>query len=68
MSWSVTGSGRCADPARRKGSIALLQLADVVASGGDAIITPDGPRGPVYELEGGIIFLAQKTRTAIVPG
>ncbi|MEY2545408.1 MAG: hypothetical protein QOG48_525 [Verrucomicrobiota bacterium] len=51
----------------RRGSSALLQLADIVASGRDPLITPDGPRGPAYELGGGIIFLAQKTGVPVIP-
>jgi lysophospholipid acyltransferase (LPLAT)-like uncharacterized protein len=51
----------------RKGTSALLQLSDMVASGRDVLITPDGPRGPVYELGAGIIFLAQKTGTPVIP-
>lgn len=45
----------------RRGATAMLQLADVVASGRDVLITPDGPRGPAYRAGGGIILLAQKT-------
>jgi lysophospholipid acyltransferase (LPLAT)-like uncharacterized protein len=51
----------------RKGSAALLQLAEVLASGRDLVITPDGPRGPVYRLGGGIILLAQKTGVPVQP-
>jgi lysophospholipid acyltransferase (LPLAT)-like uncharacterized protein len=51
----------------RKGAAALLRLADYIAAGGDAVITPDGPRGPVYRLGGGIIFLAQKSGAHILP-
>lgn len=51
----------------RKGTSALLQLADVIAAGRDVLITPDGPRGPVYRLGGGIIFLAQRTGTPVIP-
>jgi lysophospholipid acyltransferase (LPLAT)-like uncharacterized protein len=51
----------------RKGATAMLQLAEVIASGKDVVITPDGPRGPAYELGSGIIFLAQKTGAAVVP-
>jgi lysophospholipid acyltransferase (LPLAT)-like uncharacterized protein len=51
----------------RKGAAALLQLADYIAAGGDAVITPDGPRGPVYRLGGGIIFLAQKSGAQVLP-
>ena len=51
----------------RLGASAILQLADVLASGRDVVITPDGPRGPSYELGPGIIFLAQKSGAAVVP-
>jgi lysophospholipid acyltransferase (LPLAT)-like uncharacterized protein len=51
----------------RKGVAAMLQLADVMASGRDAVITPDGPRGPAYEIGGGIVLLAQKSGAAVVP-
>jgi lysophospholipid acyltransferase (LPLAT)-like uncharacterized protein len=51
----------------RKGATAMLQLAEVIASGKDVVITPDGPRGPGYELGSGIIFLAQKSNAAVIP-
>jgi lysophospholipid acyltransferase (LPLAT)-like uncharacterized protein len=51
----------------RLGASAILQLTEVLASGHDVVITPDGPRGPAYELGPGIIFLAQKSGTAVVP-
>lgn len=51
----------------RKGVAAMLQLADVMAKGRDAVITPDGPRGPAYEIGPGIVFLAQKSGAAVVP-
>jgi lysophospholipid acyltransferase (LPLAT)-like uncharacterized protein len=51
----------------RKGAAAILQLADVIASGHDVVITPDGPHGPAYRPGGGIILLAQKTGAQIVP-
>jgi lysophospholipid acyltransferase (LPLAT)-like uncharacterized protein len=51
----------------RKGASAMRQLAEVIASGRDVVITPDGPRGPAYELGQGIIFLAQQSGAAVVP-
>lgn len=51
----------------RLGASAILQLTDVLASGHDVVITPDGPRGPAYELGAGIIFLAQKSGAAVLP-
>lgn len=51
----------------RGGIGALMQLADIIASGRDPLITPDGPRGPVYRLGPGIVLLAQKTGTPVMP-
>src|SRR5204862_3717062 len=51
----------------RMGASALRELEKVLATGHDVLITPDGPRGPAYELGPGIVFLAQKTGAAIVP-
>lgn len=51
----------------RLGASAILQLTQVLASGRDVVITPDGPLGPVYELGPGIIFLAQKSGAAVLP-
>lgn len=49
------------------GATAVLQLSDVLANGGDVVITPDGPRGPAYQLGPGIVFLAQKTGAEVLP-
>jgi hypothetical protein len=51
----------------RLGATALRELENVLASGLDILITPDGPRGPAYELGPGIVFLAQRTGAAVVP-
>ena len=51
----------------RQGASAMRQLADIIASGQDVVITPDGPRGPAYELGQGIVFLAQQSGAAVVP-
>ena len=51
----------------RLGASALLQLSQVLEGGGDVVITPDGPRGPAYELGPGLVFLAQKTGAPILP-
>jgi Kdo2-lipid IVA 3' secondary acyltransferase len=49
------------------GASGLLQLSDVLASKRDVVITPDGPRGPAYEIGPGLVFLAQKTGAAVLP-
>jgi hypothetical protein len=51
----------------RLGATALRELENVLASGLDILITPDGPRGPAYEIGPGIVFLAQRTGAAVVP-
>jgi lysophospholipid acyltransferase (LPLAT)-like uncharacterized protein len=51
----------------RLGASAMLQLTQELASGHDVVITPDGPRGPVYVLGPGIVFLAQKSGSAVLP-
>lgn len=51
----------------RQGAIAMLQLTDVLAGGRDVVITPDGPRGPVYVLGPGIVLLAQKSGAVVFP-
>lgn len=51
----------------RKGASAMRQLAEVIAAGKDVVITPDGPRGPAYELGQGIVYLAQQSGAAVVP-
>jgi lysophospholipid acyltransferase (LPLAT)-like uncharacterized protein len=47
--------------------LALRQLVDTLAADGNVLLTPDGPRGPVYRVSQGIVFLAQKSGAPIVP-
>ena len=61
------GHGTVRGSTSRKGIIALRQLVDALAAGTNVLITPDGPRGPLYEVNQGIIFVAQKSGAAIVP-
>lgn len=51
----------------RGGAAAALELFNAIRAGLDVAITPDGPRGPRYHLDGGLIFLAQKSRAPILP-
>ena len=51
----------------RRGSQALLELTTWAERGYDLAITPDGPRGPCYEIQDGIITLAQLTGLPILP-
>ena len=51
----------------RRGPQALLELTSWAEQGYDLAITPDGPRGPRYVVQEGIIALAQFTGLPIVP-
>jgi hypothetical protein len=51
----------------RRGKEALRQITRLVLKGSDAVITPDGPRGPRYIVQHGVISLAQLTGAPIVP-
>lgn len=50
----------------RKGAGAIRQLADMIRAGRDVAITPDGPRGPAYELGPGLVLLAQMSDTPVL--
>jgi len=51
----------------RRGGQALLELTTWAERGYDLAITPDGPRGPRYEVQEGVISTAQLTGLPIVP-
>jgi lysophospholipid acyltransferase (LPLAT)-like uncharacterized protein len=51
----------------RRGPQALLELTSQAERGYDLAITPDGPRGPRYVVQEGVISLAQVTGLSIVP-
>ena len=51
----------------RGGSEALKKLVIEIRDGKDCIITPDGPRGPRYEVQGGAASLAILSKTPIIP-
>jgi lysophospholipid acyltransferase (LPLAT)-like uncharacterized protein len=51
----------------RRGAQALIELTTCAERGWDLAITPDGPRGPRYEAQDGVIATAQLTGLPIVP-
>lgn len=62
-----SGYGTIRGSSSRKGVIALRQLVDTLAADGNVLVTPDGPRGPVYQVSQGVVFLAQKSGAPVVP-
>ena len=51
----------------RGGTAALRDLARFLRRGLDVGVTPDGSRGPLYELKPGLVLLAQLSRRPILP-
>jgi lysophospholipid acyltransferase (LPLAT)-like uncharacterized protein len=51
----------------RRGRQALLEMTTHIEDGYNAAITPDGPKGPKYKAQEGIIALAQITGATIIP-
>jgi len=51
----------------RRGPQALLELTTWAERGFDLAITPDGPRGPCYEVQDGVMSLAQISGLPIIP-
>lgn len=45
----------------RKGVEALRRLMKLLEQGCDVAITPDGPRGPLYKVNPGLLYLAAKS-------
>ena len=61
------GMGSVRGSSSRRGATAMRELIEKVETGHDIAITPDGPRGPRYELGPGMIYLAQRARIPILP-
>jgi len=51
----------------RRGVAALIALKKALKAGDHLFITPDGPRGPRYHLEPGVVKLAQSSGVPIIP-
>jgi lysophospholipid acyltransferase (LPLAT)-like uncharacterized protein len=63
----VYGVGSVRGSSSRRGVAALIALKKAAKSGKDLIITPDGPRGPRYSMQPGVIKLAQTTGLPLLP-
>lgn len=60
------GMGAVRGSSSRRGATAMRELMEKVAAGYDIAITPDGPRGPRYQLGAGLVYLAQKANIPII--
>lgn len=46
---------------------ALKQIITRLSSGGNIVITPDGPRGPIYKINSNISQIAKKYKAQLIP-
>ncbi|MBK1828093.1 lysophospholipid acyltransferase family protein [Haloferula rosea] len=63
----VFGIGSVRGSSSRRGVAALVALRKAVRSGVDCCITPDGPRGPRYVLQPGLVKLAETSGAPVIP-
>lgn len=64
---AVFGLGAIRGSSSRRGVAALVGLKRALHDGFDICLTPDGPRGPRYQLQPGAIKLAESSGAPIVP-
>jgi lysophospholipid acyltransferase (LPLAT)-like uncharacterized protein len=63
----VFGLGAIRGSSSRRGVAALVGMKRALREGLDVCITPDGPRGPRYQFQPGVIKLAESAGVPIVP-
>ena len=63
----VFGIGSVRGSSSRRGVAALVALRKALKDGHDCCLTPDGPRGPRYVLQPGLVKLAETGGVAVVP-
>jgi lysophospholipid acyltransferase (LPLAT)-like uncharacterized protein len=64
---AVFGLGAVRGSSSRRGVAALVGLKRSLQEGLDICVTPDGPRGPRYEVQPGVIKLAESTGAPVIP-
>ena len=63
---SHLGVGAIEGSSTRGGAKALINAIKSIKNGIDVAITPDGPKGPIYEVADGIVAISQKTNAKIL--
>lgn len=64
--FSMAGLHAVRGSSSRNGREAATALVNCLRAGNDVGITPDGPRGPVYEMKPGAVIVARATRQRVV--
>lgn len=55
------------DASLGKQSAGIINFIKKIQSGTPALVAPDGPHGPIYEAKPGVIYMAAKANSCIVP-
>ncbi len=63
----VFGIGAVRGSSSRRGVAALVAMRKALRQGSDVCVTPDGPRGPRYRLQPGLVKLAETSTAPVVP-
>jgi lysophospholipid acyltransferase (LPLAT)-like uncharacterized protein len=63
---AVFGLGAVRGSSSRRGVAALVGLKRALQEGSDVCLTPDGPRGPRYKVQPGVIKLAESTGAPVI--
>jgi lysophospholipid acyltransferase (LPLAT)-like uncharacterized protein len=61
------GIGAIRGSSSRRALAALIGMKNALLDGKDVCVTPDGPKGPRYQVQGGLLKIAQATDTPIIP-
>ncbi len=64
---SMFGLGAIRGSSSRRAVSALIGMKKALREGFDVCVTPDGPKGPRYEVQPGVIKIAQSTGAEIIP-
>lgn len=61
------GIGSIRGSSSRRAVAALIGMKNTLLEGKDVCVTPDGPKGPRYRVQPGLLKIAQTTETDIIP-
>jgi lysophospholipid acyltransferase (LPLAT)-like uncharacterized protein len=61
------GFGTVRGSSSHGGFKAILQMANEAKNGYDLAITPDGPKGPLFQVQPGTAYIAQRSEIPIIP-
>jgi lysophospholipid acyltransferase (LPLAT)-like uncharacterized protein len=61
------GIGSIRGSSSRRAVAALIGMKKAIQEGKDVCVTPDGPKGPRYQIQPGLLKIAQSTGSDIIP-